>query len=274
MDNKIINSRSNFENLGTLYKMAEDIIIENEIIEGVSCYWFCKKSEKTGNKVIIYLHGGCFVLGSINSHKALVSHFTSELDSPILFIEYSLAPENPFPAAINDILKVYEHIVFKMQMQNVSFIGDSAGAALSVSVVSNLNKRIIRKPRHLVMLSPWIDLNCSSSSIIDNADIDPILTEQQLQFYTSLYIGKTNLSVANPIETLFGDFPPTLILVGANEILLDDSKKLYAKISEIQPLTKLSIYDKQTHVWLLDSINTKSSKKAFAEIRNFIDDKK
>jgi acetyl esterase/lipase len=86
MDNRINNSRSNFENLGTLYNIkAENIIIENEIMEGVSCYWFYKKGAETGNKVIIYLHGGCYVLGSINSHKALVSHLTNVLYSPILY---------------------------------------------------------------------------------------------------------------------------------------------------------------------------------------------
>jgi epsilon-lactone hydrolase len=272
MDNKINYSRSNFEKLGTIYKKAENIIIEKEIIEGVTCYWFYKKGKKTGNKVIIYLHGGRFVLGSINSHQALVSHFSSELDGLILFVEYSLAPENPFPAAINDILKVYKHIVDKTQMQNISFIGDRAGAGLIVLVVSILNNRNILKPRRLVMLSPWVDLSCSSYSIINNADIDPILTDQQLQYYTSLYIGKTKLSVANPKETLFGDFPPTFILVGSNEILLDDSQKLYLKIIERQPLTKLSIYENQNHVWLLDNIKKESSQKAFTEIKNFIND--
>jgi len=120
-------------------------------------------------------------------------------------------------------------------VQNISFIGDNAG--LATSVVSVLNNRNIRKTRHLVMLSPWIDLKCSSYSIINNADIDSILTEKQLHFYTSLYIGKVQLSEANPKETFFSDFPPTLILVESNEILLDDSKKGYSKIIERQPFT-------------------------------------
>jgi len=270
MNNKINNARSDFEKLGTLYKKADNVIIEKEIIEKINCYWFYKNEIKPENKIIIYLHGGCFVLGSINSHQALVSHFADELDTPVLFIEYGLAPENPFPSAINDILKVYQYILHKKQIQDIAFMGDSAGAGLSMSVISILNKKNIVKPRQLVMLSPWIDLSGSSHSITSNAVIDPILTKEQLQSFTSLYLGSNKVSDANPIEIMFGDFPPTLILVGSCEILLDDSKMAYSKISDKQPVTKLKVYENQTHVWLLDDIQTEASKNAIEEIRDFI----
>ncbi|MDP4264944.1 MAG: alpha/beta hydrolase [Bacteroidota bacterium] len=270
MDNKINISRSNFEKLGTLYKKADNVIIEKEIIKKINCYWLYKNEIKPGNKIIIYLHGGCFVLGSINSHQALVSHLADELDIPVLFIEYGLAPENPFPSAINDILEVYQYILQKKQTQDIVFMGDSAGAGLAMSVISILDKKNINKPAHLVMLSPWIDLNASNNSITSNAAIDPILTKEQLQLYTSLYLGSSKVSAANPIEIMAGNFPPTLILVGSREILVDDSKMAYSKISEKQPLTKLKVYDNQTHVWLLDDIQTEASKNAIKEIRNFI----
>ena len=270
MSNKINNSRSNFEKLGIQYKKAVNVIIEKEIIENINCYWVYKNEMKPKNEIIIYLHGGCFVLGSINSHQALVSHFADKLDTPILFIEYSLAPENPFPSAINDILKVYQFILQKNLIKKIVFMGDSAGAGLSMSVISILNKKNITKPNHLVMLSPWVDLSGSGNSITDNADIDPILTKEQLETFTSLYLGNNKLSDANPIETIFGDFPPTLILVGSSEILLDDSKITYSKIVDKQPVTKLKVYDNQTHVWLLDDIQTEPSKNALEEIRNFI----
>lgn len=270
MNDKIKISRANFEKLGTLYKKAGNVVIEKEIIEKINCYWFYKDGIKPGNKIIIYLHGGCFVLGSINSHGALVSHFADELSIPILFIEYGLAPENPFPSAINDILKVYRHIVQKKKIRDIAFMGDSAGAGLSMFVISAMDKKNINKPTQLVMLSPWIDLRASNNSITSNAAIDPILSKEQLQLYTSLYLGSSKIEEANPIETISGDFPPTLILVGSREILLDDSKMAYSKISGKQPLTKLKIYANQTHVWLLDDIQTEASKGAINEIRNFI----
>lgn len=270
MDNKIKSSRNNFEKLGTQYAKAYNVIIEKGIIENVSCYWFNKTDIKSKNKIIIYLHGGCFVLGSIKSHQALVSHLAEKLDTPILFIEYSLAPESPFPSAINEILKVYQFILLKNQIQDIIFMGDSAGAGLSISVISTLNKKHIAKPKQLVMLSPWVDLSGSGNSISDNADIDPILKKEQLQNFTSLYIGNNKLSDANPIETIFGDFPPTLILVGSSEILLDDSKMAYSRIADKQPVTKLKIYENQNHVWLLDDIHSEPSQSAIGEINNFI----
>lgn len=270
MDDKLLVSRSGFEALGTQYAKAEDVIIEKEIIRTISCYWVFEKEKKPANRIIIYLHGGCFILGSIYSHQAMVSHVSKALATPILFIEYSLAPENPFPCAINDILEIYQDILLNKQITDIVFMGDSAGAGLAVSVISRLNKANINQPSHLVMLSPWIDLSCSSHSITANAATDPILTKEELETDTSLYLGSSKLSDANPIETMFGDFPPTLILVGSGEILLDDSKLIYEKITEKQPETKLSIYDKQTHVWLLDDIYSASSKNAIEEINNFI----
>jgi epsilon-lactone hydrolase len=271
MNDKLSNSRFNFEKLGTQYMMADNVIIEKEIIENIICYWVYKNEIKhKNNKIIIYLHGGCFVLGSINSHQAIVSHFAENLDTRILFIEYSLAPENPFPTAINEILNVYQFLLLKNQTPEIIFMGDSAGAGLSISVISILNKKNIAKPKQLVMLSPWVDLSGSGNSITANANIDPILTKEQLQYFSSLYIGKKELSDANPIGTLYGEFPPTLILVGSSEILLDDSKMAYSTILDKQPVTKLKIYENQTHVWLLDDIHSEPSKNAIAEITNFI----
>ena len=116
MDINLDEIRFNFEKVGSLNTLAADIEIEKELIETVTCYWFYKTKAKSTSKVILYLHGGCYAFGSINSHKALISHLASKTNSTILFIEYSLAPENPFPAAINEILKVYNYLVSKIKI--------------------------------------------------------------------------------------------------------------------------------------------------------------
>ena len=100
MNSQLNNSRKEFEKLGTLYAPSEQVAITQEIIENVTCYWFNPKEKVNTNRLIIYLHGGCFVLGSIHSHQALVSHLSEQLALPILFVEYSLAPEKPFPAPL------------------------------------------------------------------------------------------------------------------------------------------------------------------------------
>lgn len=270
MTNDIAISRSGFEKLGKQYKEADGVDITKQTIRGVTTYWFNSSRQLDKNKIIIYLHGGCFVLGSIDSHKALVSHLAQAIKIPILFIDYSLAPENAFPEAINEIIQVYEQLSTDFSSHDFIFMGDSAGAALSMSVISTLNKGNRKAPSQLVMISPWIDLRNSSDSITDNAAIDPVLTKESLEKYTNLYIGKADLHQANPIETLFGTFPATLILAGSNEILLDDSKMAYSKISETQANARMKIYEGATHVWLLDDIQSEHSKNALNEIRSFI----
>jgi acetyl esterase/lipase len=122
------------------------------------------------------------------------------------------------------------------------------------------------------MLSPWIDLRINSATIINNAAVDPVLTKNSLRKYTELYLGGKSLSEANPIENMFGDFPPTLILVGEREILLDDSKLVFSLISKNQPMTRLTVYENATHVWLLDDLQTLPSRNAIDEMKTFIVD--
>lgn len=272
MNDKIINSRRNFENLGKSYEKADNIIIEKEIIENVNCYWFRPDGNVDDNRIIVYLHGGCFVLGSIQSHQALVSHITRHLSLPVLFVDYSLAPEKPFPSAINEIIHVYQHLLLLHPEADFILMGDSAGAGLSVSVLSKLNERNIPLPKYLVMFSPWVDLTCTNPSITLNAGLDPILAKAQLQEFVSLYVNDNNLAAANPVGNLHGKFPPTLILVGSGEILLDDSRVIYKKIGSQQERVKLSIYDNQNHVWMLENIHSEESKKALKEIAEFVAD--
>jgi monoterpene epsilon-lactone hydrolase len=271
MDAKIKEARAGFEKLGSNYKMADNIAMEPEFMVGVPCYWIHKRGSRSDRKVIVYLHGGCYALGSINSHKALVSHLASETDSTFLFIEYSLAPEHVYPAAVNEVLLVYHFLSGSKKIRDISFMGDSAGPGLIIAVVSRLNREKNNgRLGACILISPWIDLRNESSSILSNKNLDPVLSKESLDFFGSIYIGDNNLSAVNPVEAFFGIFPPTLILVGTNEILLDDSKLIYSKISAAQPLTELQIHDNQTHVWLADDIYSDSSRKAIAEIQQFL----
>jgi acetyl esterase/lipase len=270
MDNKINETRLGFENLGKIYDKADNVTIFKEVIEHVDCYWFKNHEKLNTDKIVIYLHGGCFILGSIQSHQALVSHLAKHLSLPVLFVEYSLAPEKPYPNAMNDVLRVYEYLLHQNPKIDIVFMGDSAGGGLAVSVISKINERGIRPPKFMVLISPWVDLSCTNDSYITNANSDPVLTKKLSQDCASLYIGDYDLSEVNPVETMFGQFPPTLILVGSGEILIDDSKSIYKKIMSQQVKAKLSIYDKQNHVWILKNIHTEESKRAIKEIQEFI----
>ena len=263
--------RSSYDELGKKYKPAANVNVEQETIEEITCHWLYTGNAKSTTRVAIYLHGGCYALGSINSYRAMVSHIVKETEVTVLFVEYSLAPEHPYPAAINEALTVYDHLVGKGAIQEISFIGDSAGAGLIVSVVSILNSRGNTKElSQVVMLSPWVDLRNNSDSVKSNKDIDPILTKEALDSFTSMYIGNNDISKVNPIEERLGSFPPALILAGTNEILLDDAKSMQANIGAVQPIAKLSIYENQVHGWPLLDIESGPSKNALKEIKTFL----
>jgi epsilon-lactone hydrolase len=270
MYKKIILSRRNFDKLGENYPKASGVIIKKQIVENIECFWFKTAKSANCSKIAIYLHGGCFVFGSVRSHHAFVSHLAKYLDIPVLFIEYSLAPEKPYPNAVNDIFNVFRQIKIQNPLSNIVLIGDSAGGWLSMALLSKLNKLRLQPPKYNIMISPWIDLSCSNNSITENSNIDPILNKTRLLELVSLYISNHDLSKINFFENTGKDFPSTLILVGSREILLDDSRLIYNKIIKVQPNTTLSIYENQTHVWLLDNIDSEHSKNALKEIKKIL----
>src|ERR1700726_3150219 len=128
--NQVNADRAVFNSLGNIYPADGSVEISSELIEGVTCYWFVPDSFDK-NKIVIYLHGGMFVLGSIEGYKAMISHFASAFSTKVLFIEYALAPEKPFPNGINDILKVYRQLIGRYPKAKITLMGDSAGGALA-----------------------------------------------------------------------------------------------------------------------------------------------
>lgn len=275
MKEKINDIREMFNKHGEAYAKAQSVKITKQSIENIDCFWFENIEQKETKQLIIYLHGGAFTLGGIVSHSPLVTHLANEFNVPLLFVEYSLAPEKPFPTAINEVVKVYQSILQTYPKSEIIFIGDSAGAGLAISVISKMNELEIKIPHSLVMISPWTDLTCSYESHTTNSELDTIFGGKKtlLQNMASLYAGIESVVKASPIELMFGIFPSTLILVGSTEVLLDDSKAVYTKILDTQPNVKLSIYGNQKHVWLFEDIHTKPSKMAMNEIREFITEK-
>lgn len=272
MKDKIHEVREMFNHHGDAYPKEEGIYISHELIDSINCFWFRKNNNRESGQLIIYLHGGAFTLGGIASHTPIVSHFAGKFSIPVLFIDYSLAPENPFPTAINEVLKVYQTLLLKQASSEIIFMGDSAGGGLAISVLSKINENKLPIPKCLVMISPWADLTCSYASHQFNAEHDPIFGGKKilLQEMASLYAGSSNVKEVSPIETVIDLFPPTLILAGSTEVLLDDSKAVYEKIKSQQTNTKLSIYKNQKHVWPLENIHTDESQKALIEIQKFI----
>jgi monoterpene epsilon-lactone hydrolase len=272
MDSSILNQinadRARFDNLGNIYPADGSVKISSESIEGVSCHWFVPDNFDK-NKIVIYLHGGMFVLGTIAGYKAMVSHFASAFSTRILFVEYALAPEKPFPNGINDILKVYREIIRKYPDAKITLMGDSAGGTLSATLIKMASEEKLQMPSGVALISPWIYLRGNTESYETRKNLDPILTKDKLMEYAGYYAGN-NWNEADPSQFIFSNFPPLLILVGSNEILFDDSKLFYEKIKLLQPDTQMKEFENQVHGWPLIDINSDAAKDAMTRIDKFI----
>jgi acetyl esterase/lipase len=266
--NQINTDRAAFNGLGHIYPSDGSVEISGEPIEDVTCYWFVPgKFDK--NKIVIYLHGGMFVLGSIETYKAMVSHFASAFSTKILFIEYALAPEKPFPNGINDILKVYRQLIRRYPDSKITLMGDSAGGAFGATLIKMAFEEKLRMPSSVIFLLPWLYLRGNTESYETRKELDPILTKEKLMQYAGYYVAN-NWNEADPGQFTFNSFPPLLILVGSNEILFDDSKLFYEKIKLLQPDTQIKEYENQVHGWPLIDVKSDASKDALKSIEKFI----
>jgi epsilon-lactone hydrolase len=156
----------------------------------------------------------------------MVSHLSKNLNLPIIYVEYSLAPEKPFPAASNEILKVYSELKKKYSDYKFSVIGDSAGGGLAITLVHNSMEAKLPLPNSLALISPWVDLKTQNNSYETRRALDPILSKKMLHDHALLYNPKS-IKAADPSEPTFKTFPPVLLLVGTDEVLNDDSKNFY-----------------------------------------------
>ncbi len=265
----VLQFRESYDQKPHPYDNEPTVSIKQVIIEGVNCYWFTPE-DPSPDGIIIYLHGGGFAAGSIRTHGNMVSHFAKELHAETLFIEYALAPENPYPAGLNDLLTVYRELANSYPGSRIDLIGDSAGGSLVISAIGEMLKIHLPLPDAVVLISPWIDLECDNPSMEENAQLDLSINKDMLQIFARAYTGNVPLEVSSPKKALLTQFPPVLIMVGTNEVLLDDCKHFYNDIKGIQGASRLSIYDDQPHVWPKKDIYKEASRRALAEIADFI----
>jgi monoterpene epsilon-lactone hydrolase len=267
----MIEERKGFEMLGLNYAPNSDVHVERVMLGGVENYWFTP-ARITSNEVVVYLHGGAFILGSIKSHGAMVSHFANAMGRKILFVEYSLAPEKPFPAAIHEATAVVQALLQATPDLQFGIMGDSCGGDLALSTVLNLKNLNLPLPRYQVLISPWVNMETNYPSYVQNEKLDPILTKAMLDNAVSLYAGMNDLK--NPlVSSVYGDFvglSPTLTLVGAKEILRDDSVYLHDALEKAGTTSVLKIFDDVTHVWPLSDIESRDSKEALRAIVDFL----
>lgn len=205
--------------------------------------------------VILYLHGGGYTCGDLEYAKGFGSVLSSECGIKVLCLAYRLAPENPFPAAIDDALEAYRLLLSSGYIPSqIVFAGESAGGGLCFSLCLKLKEKNLPLPACIITISPWVDLTNCGESFKTNREVDPSLTKSQLDFYSQCYAGETS-SLTDPlISPLFGElknFPPSIIFAGEDELLLDDAKRLNDKLLAGGNSSELIVAKGMWHAYVL-----------------------
>jgi len=251
----------------------KNIVIEPFDIDGIHAEWI-NPAEADLNKVVLHLHGGGYVTGGINSHQAMCVLQAQTLKLKILLPEYRLAPEHPFPAALDDALMTYRWLLARgYKSSDIILSGDSAGGGLALATVLSLRNNKEPLPAIVICMSPWADLTLTNQSHITNAEAESILTMDTLKEWSLTYTAENNLRnpLVSPVYADFHNFPPLLIQVGSDEILLDDARILADKAKTDGVDVTIKIWDGMFHVWPALGDLIPESKKAFEEVKQFVD---
>lgn len=204
------------------------------------------------DRALLYLHGGGYCIGSINSHRLLAADLARAAGVRVLVLDYRLAPEHPFPAAVDDAVAAYRFLLDAgFDRRRLAIAGDSAGGGLTAATLLALRDRDLPLPAAAALLSPWLDLSQSGDSMTTCAALDPMVQRASLQRMADAYLagGDPRTPLASP---LFGDLrhlPPLLIQVGTAETLLDDARRFAARASEAGVEATLEVWDDMIHVW-------------------------
>lgn len=223
---------------------------------------------------ILYLHGGGYVVGSSKSHTKLAAQIGHAAQAQVWLPEYRLAPEHTSPAAIEDVITVYKALLAQGQdPKKLVIAGDSAGGGLSLSTAIAIRDAGLPLPASLVLLSPWVDLSLSGSTMKTHAAQDAMLSENWLAWCAKNYCGQKSGTdpTCSPLYADLTGLPPILIHVGTEEVLLDDAKRLAEQTEKYGIPTNLKVYDRVGHVFQFHAGILNESNDSIERIGQFID---
>jgi acetyl esterase/lipase len=204
--------------------------------------------------VILYLHGGGYVMGSIATHREMVARMSKASGARALLVDYRLAPEHPFPAAVDDATAAYRWLLSQnIKPSRIVVAGDSAGGGLTLATLVALRDAKTPLPAAGVCISPWVDMEGTGASMTTRAKADPVVQKQGLLGMAQLYLGGKDPKspLAAPLHADFRGLPPLFIHVGDAETLLDDSTRVAEKAKMAGVKVDLEIWPEMPHVWHL-----------------------
>lgn len=218
---------------------------------GVPAEWVTTP-ESVEERVIYYLHGGAYVGGSITTHRELASRLARAAKARVFLIGYRLAPEHPFPAAVEDSMTGYRWLLSSgVKPARVAIAGESAGGGLSVATLVALRDALEPLPAAAVAVSPWADMEALGESMVTRAAVDPLLQRDALLEMARTYLGDTDprTPLASPIHADLAGLPPLLIQVGTAEVLYDDATRLAERAESAGVEVVFEPWEDMIHMW-------------------------
>lgn len=259
----------------TMFKMPQGVSTERVEIRGLQGLWLRPDAQRT-NGIVLYLHGGAYVQGSINTSRVLAARLALASKTSTLSLEYRLAPENPYPAAVDDAFGVYCELLKNHPGRPIAITGDSAGGGLSVALTLRIRDAGLVPPVALALLSPWTDLTLSNATHTTLAKVDPFFSNTEpLSKAAQAYAHGQDLKIPfiSPQFASFENFPSTLIHVGALEALLDDSRILWQKMKADGVSGELKVYPGMWHVWQVFGGLFREADQSLAELGAFMNER-
>ena len=246
-------SRKGQRMLGELmeFKHRKMVIIKDHPFEKFAAAWVIPKDERRQG-VILYLHGGGYACGDLEYAKGYGSTLAVRCGIRVFSPAYRLAPESPFPAALEDALESYQYLLKKgYDPRQIALCGESAGGGLIYALCLKLKEENLPLPGGLISMSPWTDLTSSGESYETNREADPNMTVEQLQFYTRCYTTDPKNPLASPIFGNLEGLPPSLIFVGGDEIMLSDAADMHKNLLAAGCKSKLVVAPERWHAYVL-----------------------
>lgn len=265
-------ARASFAPAGPIHPIPDDVRVTDIDAGGVPSHWLDSPGVDA-NRVLVFLHGGGFQFGSIHSDGELAARLGRASGMRVLFPEYRLAPEHPFPAAIDDVMAVWDWLRGDQHLNpgSLAVAGDSAGGGLSVSLLVGARDAGAALPAAVVLMSPTVDLTGSGESMSDRVDDDPISTPAFLSNLASDYLAGAvpTAPLASPLFASLSQLPPLLIQVGTSDLLLSDSERLAKAADEAGVDVRLEVGEGLPHVYQL-MLGTPEATEATNRIGRFL----
>jgi epsilon-lactone hydrolase len=243
--------RDAYEKFTAQFPVPDDVTTENVDADGVPALWV-RTPQASTDRTIFYLHGGGYVIGTAHGYRELAAHLGRAAEAQVLVVDYRLAPEHPFPAAVDDAVSAYRWLLDTgVAPGSVVIAGDSAGGGLTMATLLALRDAGAPLPAAGVGLSPWVDLECTGETMTTKADVDPVVQREGVLGMAAMYLGGLDAQspLASPLHGDLSGLPPLLIQVGTRETLLDDAIRLAARAEREGVDVTLETVEEAPHVW-------------------------